>query len=664
MKIDSIKIEGFKSFKDKTKIKLDNLTAFIGSNGVGKTAVLEALTRLFSIEKNLRNINSDDFYIPLDEKIEDKEERDLSIEVKITFPELSNDGDTSAIATSFQQMIIDEYGGEPYCRIRLESKWINTSIPGGDIEQKIYWITTSSDVVDETNKQLLNNHDRSKIQLHYIPATRNPLEHLKQSSNSIMNKLLMSINWSEDLKTEIEAFSTSIKSKFQAQVSINAIENELTSFWNNLFTSEIYKSVNISPFDTDFKKFLSKSEITFTPSITGEEESLERLSDGMKSLFYFSLIGTLFEIENKLINNEDLKIDKDKLDPAIFNIFAIEEPENHLSPHYLGRIMKVFRTISDSDRAQVLLTSHTPTIIKRIEPEEIRHIRLNNRQSIVSSIILPEEADEAFKYVKEAVKSYPELYFSKLVLFGEGDSEELVLAKVAESFDILIDQSFISIVPLGGRFVNHFWKLLNQLGVPYITLLDYDKDRGTDGGYGRVKYVLNQLIKIGKDKNKLLKLSDENILSDEDLSKMHTWSPDENEQTWIDYLESFDVYFSYPLDIDFMMLEKFPTQYKKLNSNQNGPSIPETGDDKYKENTQVAIASVLKKKKKEDIEAIKVEAGQSYDDYFWYRYLFLGQGKPTSHLNGLSELSSKDISDNCPNILKKIMDNIKSKVEL
>lgn len=190
MKLDSITIEGFKSFKEKVTINLDDLTTFIGSNGVGKTAVLEASSRLFSIEKSLRNINSDDFYIPLDEKLEDKEERDLAIEVKITFPELLNGGDTSAIATSFQQMIIDEHGGEPYCRIRLESKWINSSIPGGDIEQNIYWITTSSDTIDETNKQPLNNYDRSKIQLHYIPATRNPLEHLKQSSSSIMNKLL------------------------------------------------------------------------------------------------------------------------------------------------------------------------------------------------------------------------------------------------------------------------------------------------------------------------------------------------------------------------------------------------------------------------------------------------------------------------------------------
>ena len=40
MIIDTITIEGFKSFKEREIITLKNFTAFIGSNGVGKTTVL------------------------------------------------------------------------------------------------------------------------------------------------------------------------------------------------------------------------------------------------------------------------------------------------------------------------------------------------------------------------------------------------------------------------------------------------------------------------------------------------------------------------------------------------------------------------------------------------------------------------------------------------
>ena len=665
MKIESIKIKGFKSFRDEITIQLNELTTFIGSNGSGKTVVLESLTRLFSSNKSLRNIQSTDFYIPLDEKLESQEERNLSIEVKLTFPELLTGENTDAISAVFGQMIVSEPDGEPYCRIRLEAQWINSAIQGGDIEEKIFWITTPNERVEDTDKQLLNNVDRAKIQLHYVPATRNPQEHLKQTSSAIMHRLLMAIEWSSELKEELESIAEHIKGKFQSETAVSAIQNELTIIWNKLFTSDIYQSVNLAPFSSDFEKILTKTEITFTPSIAGNEQTSERLSDGMKSLFYFTLIGTLFEIENKILSMETDELKMNRLNIPLFNIFAIEEPENHLAPHYLGRIMKVFREISNSNRAQVLITSHTPTIIKRVEPEEIRHLRLNEeRLSLLHEITLPEKTDEAFKYIKEAVKAYPELYFSKLVIFGEGDSEELVLARVAEVHDILIDQAFISVVPLGGRFVNHFWKLLEQIGIPYITLLDYDKERGQDGGFGRIKYVLNQLLKVGVDKNILLKLSDGTILSETQLNDMHNQVSNGDEIAWMNLLEAYNIYFSYPLDLDFMMLEKYPSEYKTLSARQRGPKIPQVTDTKYNEKVQEAIASVLKKSKKVDIEAIDITNYPNHEYYFWYKYLFLGQGKPTSHLNALSHISIDDLKDNCPEVLTRLMENIKREVSI
>ena len=282
--------------------------------------------------------------------------------------------------------------------------------------------------------------------------------------------------------------------------------------------------------------------------------------------------------------------------------------------------------------------------------------------SLLHEITLPEKSDDAFKYIKEAVKAYPELYFSKLVIFGEGDSEELVLARVAEAHDILIDQAFISVVPLGGRFVNHFWKLLDQIGIPYITLLDYDIERGEDGGFGRIKYVLNQLINLGKDKDELLKKEDASILTNDELKEMHKLNSDGSEKFWIEKLEAYNVYFSYPLDIDFMMLEKYPSEYQTLSTGLKGPKVPMLVNTESIEKVQEAIASVLKKSKKIDIEAINIRKYPNYKYYFWYKYLFLGKGKPTSHLNALSHLSDEDLKNNCPDILTRLMENIKSKI--
>ena len=62
-----------------------------------------------------------------------------------------------------------------------------------------------------------------------------------------------------------------------------------------------------------------------------------------------------------------------------------------------------------------------------------------------------------------------------------------------------VDPSFVSVVPLGGRHVNHFWRLLTDLSIPYVTLLDLDRERET-GGWA-VKYVLDQLIAVGRPRN-------------------------------------------------------------------------------------------------------------------------------------------------------------------
>ena len=72
-------------------------------------------------------------------------------------------------------------------------------------------------------------------------------------------------------------------------------------------------------------------------------------------------------------------------------------------------------------------------------------------------------------------------------MIGEGDSEHLIFNRLMEVYDKDFDDNIISFAPLGHRFVNHIWKLLSSIHVPYITLLDLDVGR-EGGGWGRVKY--------------------------------------------------------------------------------------------------------------------------------------------------------------------------------
>jgi putative ATP-dependent endonuclease of OLD family len=67
------------------------LTAFVGVNGAGKTAVLQALQRLFGITGEQRRLRRQDFHVPTAEPAAPAQ-RTLVLEATLAFPELDAGG--------------------------------------------------------------------------------------------------------------------------------------------------------------------------------------------------------------------------------------------------------------------------------------------------------------------------------------------------------------------------------------------------------------------------------------------------------------------------------------------------------------------------------------------------------------------------------------------
>ena len=82
----------------------------------------------------------------------------------------------------------------------------------------------------------------------------------------------------------------------------------------------------------------------------------------------------------------------------------------------MGQLISNLEDIARKSNAQTVLTSHSTAIIKRIDPENLRYFRLeiDNCVTRVRSITLPDKENSAdqYKFIKEAVKAYPELYFA------------------------------------------------------------------------------------------------------------------------------------------------------------------------------------------------------------------------------------------------------------
>src|SRR5260370_1032018 len=122
MYIEQLILTNFRCFGPApTTIDLSScLTTFVGANGAGKTAVLQALQRMFGITGDQRRLRRQDFHVPAAEPAAPLQ-RTLGLEAILVFPELDAGGaDAGAIPEFFQQMAADN-AGRLKCRLRLEA---------------------------------------------------------------------------------------------------------------------------------------------------------------------------------------------------------------------------------------------------------------------------------------------------------------------------------------------------------------------------------------------------------------------------------------------------------------------------------------------------------------------------------------------------------------
>ncbi len=515
------------------------------------------------------------------------------------------------------------------------------------------WITTLDDEYEGDQCQKVQAVQRGTIQLVYVPATRNVDE---QVTSLLKGRLWQAAKWSEEFRQSSSNSAQDIQKTFQDEDPAKFMLERLEARWKQVHEGGTDTKPMLRLVERRFEEFVRRADFAFFPDEAGQERSLADLSDGQRSLFHIALTAATLEVERDAfaLPQEESAFDKEKLHRAHLTLLAVEEPENSLSPFFLSRIIAQARDIGNLDTAQVLLSSHSAAILSRIEPEEVRYFRLDRamRQSTIRTLTLPEDDEEASRYVRLAIRAHPELYFARFVILGEGDSERLVIPRIAEAMGIALEPSFVPVVPLGGRYVTHFWRLLTDLEIPHVTLLDFDIGR-KHGGANMIRSVCSKLNEIdvqlkGTKAYVLGHIEPESI---DDLEDADIWLEYESNH-WVQALEELGVFFSDPLDLDFSMLLAFPKAYQHPNPGGSGP--------------ETSAAAVKNAKNA----TLKKTGGSSlyedeYDDEFrWYPYLFLNRSKPETHIAALTRISDAQLRKNAPPSLKSLIDRVTSKLAL
>jgi len=671
MRLCTLKLKNFRCFGNiETVLDIDNITLLIGANSSGKSAVLQALTKLFGNSPSVRQLSRSDFHVADNINPYQISSQSLYIEAVLDFPELKEEQIDSnspsyTVPPFFQQLTVQSPGSPPYVRWRLEAEWQRGSNPEGVIEQKHIFLSIPDDesAASREYQTPCSAHHFAQIEVIYVPAVRNPSVQLRTSSSAILGRVLSGINWPENIDTDVRDITQTIDGLIGSVSGFTTLQDAMKAQWKKMHSDPRYNDLKVGLTGNDLGSLLKNLEVSFFPTEVERDYQIDMLGEGHRSLFYLSMVRALLDIQEFVVKEKEQlrkslespfsETETDEITPIFredfvppqLTVLAIEEPENHISPQLLGRLMSNLEATAEKKTVQVVVTSHTPAIVQRIPVESLRHLRVCNqtRRSLVHKIKLPSKSDKAYKFVKEAVQAYPELYFASLVILGEGDTEKIILNRILQTGELRPDSSNMSIVPLGGRHVNHFWRLLTDLDIPFITLLDLDIGR-EHGGWARIKYVINQLVKIDHPTDKLYEnFSTVGVQIDSKiLDQMHKWEIDRQKiKLCAELLRKYNVFFIAPLDMDFLMLTAFPTEYQSIGQ---GPRL----------SLESAIKSTLKSES---------AIGKNYSDdekelMRWYVYLFLNRGKPSTHILALSEIGREALLSNIPSELQAVLDRI------
>lgn len=425
MKIEKLILENFRSFKDEISIDLSDLSVFVGKNDIGKSSILEALDIFFNENKGVVKIDKDDVNKQaLDEGI-------TNIKIGAVFSELP---EHLTIDATNPTTLADEFLLNRDGKLEIIKKYLN----GG--KEKVFvkaFHPTNSGCSDlllkkqaELKKMLTDEmecSDKSKnaeirktIWNHYsaeLDLDDVEIELAKEDAKKTWDQLkyhlpLYSLFQSDrknsDGDSEVQnpmkfAVQEILKDETLISILNNVaveVERKLNEVANK--TLEKIKEMNpeiansLTPVTPTAEK-LKWADVFKDVSITGDEDiPINKRGSGVKRLVLLNF----FRAEAERRKNEESITDI---------IFAIEEPETSQHQDHQKKLIEAFIELSKSENTQVLLTTHSPSVVKLLEFDHIKLIKGDDSKEVVN--------------VQRSSLSYPSLNEVNYSAFGESDEE-------------------------------------------------------------------------------------------------------------------------------------------------------------------------------------------------------------------------------------------------
>lgn len=453
--IQTVRIAGFRGLKN-IEVILEQTTILTGMNNNGKTSFLKALQLALG---NRQFISQDDFLIqgkvvsekiiidllivPIDDSGIRCEDFSEDWEILFTTDRIRNDVDGKAFVPLRTIITFDAIKNSYKTQQFILQEW--PEFKQGDID----WFD-----VDNSKK---TSFHFDEVPFFYMDAQRDILEDTKLRS-SYLGKMLSKIKYSpEDIK-DIEA---QIKLLNEKAVSRSDILSNIKTTLKELDTAMDTNSegIEITPFTKKIRDLNKGLTIYYTDS----HDSFSMEYHGMGTRSWSSLL-TLKSFIALLSKNAE----KEK--SVFFPVLAIEEPEAHLHPNAQKKLFGQIDAIS----GQKIIATHSPYIAATANLGQIRNFYKDETVTCGRIEIDNLEPEDIRKINRQVINTRGEIFFSKLIVFLEGETEEQALPIFAQKhFNKTPVEMGLDFVGVGGHG-NYlpFLRFAEALNIPWLIFSD------------------------------------------------------------------------------------------------------------------------------------------------------------------------------------------------
>ena len=455
--IKTARIAGFRGIEN-IEVELEPTTVLTGMNNTGKTSFLKALQLAIG---NRQFISQDDFFIknnqcvekitvdllivPVDKNDQQADDFLENWEILMTTDRIKTDGIRNFVPLR-TVVTFDAIKNSYKTQQSILSSW-----PEYHINDK-YWFNSGN------GKKTTFHFD--ELPFFYMDAQRDILEDTKLRS-SYLGKMLSKIEYSVD---DIQAIEKQIQQLNDKAVSSSNILSNIKDTLNGLDVTMDSQSQGIEI--TPFTKKIRDLNKGLTIYYGDKQDSFSMEYHGMGTRSWSSLL-TLKSFIHLLTRNAKSE------SSVFFPIIAIEEPEAHLHPNAQKKLYGQINTIA----GQKIISTHSSYIAATADLKQIRNFYKDQQVCCGKIDITDLDSEDIRKIKRQVINTRGEIFFSKLIVFFEGETEEQALPIFAEKYfnktPVEMGLDFVGVSGNGNYLP--FLRFAESLKIPWLILSDAEE---------------------------------------------------------------------------------------------------------------------------------------------------------------------------------------------